>query len=364
MNRQRSRAFTQRPNWNAGEKVRRQRHAFPCGLRRDRHALWVDLCDATDTSAVELSTGDDKRFGIDRDRNYNGQDYRLEASHSVYCMTFLASDDWQYDRALLRELSSHSVGDYLMLEVFDRAMELLHGCLRDGSVFEQAWGLYSQYPPGKPEDPTIGYEEVDLQTLLRDGNFIYGTQSKYFSGSDSCPALKIQDLDDIYKSFAIGIGYDSEIIGIHWRYFADLCKDHPDVFTNDRLGCNRLSWELAALVLHEVIHNHGFLHPDFNDVQNSFSAIETRDSEFDARHEYYRTLPCIAEQAVYLVAQKDFEGANYDRAKTRRWPAPCACNVNTWPQSKGPTGGAAVIPDQDWQTSREPVPIRVKRSGY
>lgn len=278
-------------------------------------------------------------------------------------MPYLEPSQWRFDTDLVRDLGGAWVGDYLMLEVFEQAMTLLRRHLRDGSIYHHALNLCAQYPLENPSHPSFGYAEFDMESLLRHGEFMYCRSSRFSDDDRSCPELKIADLSDQYKEIAIGLGYIGKpSIEIHWRYFHELAGEQPDVFSNDSSGRDRLSWELAGVVLHEIMHNHGFLHPDFDGAQLTFNAIETRDTEYDPSREYYRTLPCIAERAVYLVAEDCFSGTGYDRSKSRRWPVPCGCSLSNLPRPRGPEGGNAV--DPKGSLPNKLVPVHVRRRGH
>ena len=274
-------------------------------------------------------------------------------------MPYLEASEWRFAPELQRELGSTWVGDYLMLEIFERAMSLLNQHLRDGSIYHHAVNLHAQYPLKSPSHPTFGFAETDVETLFRDGMFMYRRASRYCDLDGVCPELKITDLADHYKTWAIGLGHPGRPhIEICWSYFPELAEELPDVFTNDSDGCDRLGWELAGLVLHEIVHNHGFLHPGYDEVQQTFTATESQEKEYDPSREYYRTLPCIAARAVYLVAEEYFSGTGYDRAKSRRWPAPCGCRLNDLPNHRSPQGGVAIDPGQSSTKQRESVYVR------
>ena len=297
------------------------------------------------------------REGASESANYN--DLVLRHPDIYDHMPYLEPSHWRIDTDLLRDLSGAWVGDYLMLEVFEQAMTLLQRHLRDGSIYHHALNLCAQYPLENPSHPSFGYAEFEMEALLRHGEFMYCRASRYYSSDGICPELKITDLAEQYKPWAIGLGYPGEPhIEIAWSYFPELANEQPEVFSNDSAGRDRLSWELAGLVLHEVVHNHGFLHPGFDETQQTFTAVETRETEYDPRREYYRTLPCIAERAVYLVAEECFSGTGYDRAKSRRWPVPCGCRLSNLPRHRGPQGGKAVDPNQSLPNKLEPVHVR------
>ncbi|TWU44942.1 hypothetical protein Q31b_01130 [Novipirellula aureliae] len=281
-------------------------------------------------------------------------------------MPHLDPSTWQLQPAFQRNLSRLHLGDYSMLEIFTRGMSFLHDALQSGLVYRHARELWSQFPPVSPTHSSFSYLSQELEELLKNGDFMYSRESRYFHQEGSvCPVLDIQEIEIDVREWAIGIGYPGyAIIGIRSDWLTVLKADYPLVFSNDRIGRDRFAWEVAALVLHEVVHNHGFLHPDFNDVLKNLFVNEALEMEFNPENEYYRTLPCIAGQSVYLASAKYFEGTNYNPASVRRWPIACGCLASRQNQPKIPTEGAQVraeVTAHEGDRTAEPVYVRVNK---
>ncbi|TWU54718.1 hypothetical protein Poly51_34370 [Rubripirellula tenax] len=272
-------------------------------------------------------------------------------------MAYLDTTDWQLHPELRDELLGEKFGEFYMLEVMERAMELLHRHLRTGTIYEHTKRILDEYPPIELTDPIHGYETTDLTDLFKLGKFRYdGDEGR----------LCVCSMTPYQCEFAIGSArlHDNSI-NMNWRYFLEVANTSPKVFPSDPVGRQRLAWEVAGIVLHEVVHNHGFSHPDYWDVIDGRATtlpnlIEARESEFDPKFEYFRTLPCVAEQAVYLIAKDDFAGTRYDPSRNRRWPTPCGCQLLRPPRKDGPHGGMAIeIPERN---SQEKL-VRVRRQG-
>ncbi|TWU55941.1 hypothetical protein [Rubripirellula reticaptiva] len=251
-------------------------------------------------------------------------------------MAFLDSTDWQIHPFLRDELVAATFGDFYMLDVFERSMELLHRHLRKGTILEHTKRILSEYPPIELTDPLNGYKSADLTDLFKLGKFRYdGDENR----------LCIWSMRHEHCDFAVGSAWlNDNNIEMNWRYFLEEAEENNVVFPNEPIGRERLAWEVAGIVLHEVVHNQGFAHPDYREVIDGNAAklpnlVEARESEFDPQYEYFRSLPCVAEQAVYLIAKDDFAGTNFDPSRNRRWPTPCACHVRRRPKTDGPFGG-------------------------
>ena len=249
-------------------------------------------------------------------------------------MSHLAPDDFRLAEPLLAEHRDTRFGDYWVVEVLERATEQLHGGLRDGSIHNAAVELAEEARifDDAPSLLTPGqFTKADLDRLLRDGQFRYGRKS----GSQ----IEMYDICRQCDGYAAAAPLGDPWLELNVRAFLDEAGKRPGVYTNDSAGVDRLAADMAAVMLHQAMHVEGFLHPEC--AGDWF--------EYAVCGPYYRTLPAVAQQAVYLVSDNLFRGTERRPSRDRSRPAGCAgvgCRPQTAPRKPAPGGAALAIPVQ------------------
>ena len=247
-------------------------------------------------------------------------------------LSYLAPDDWQFSGPLLEEYRDLRWGDYWVVELLRRSTELLHEGLRDGSVHEAAVtlaeeaGIFDDAPsllaPGQ-------FSKDDLDRLLRDGQFRYGRKTE--------EQIELYDICRQCDGYAAAAPLGDPWLELNVQSFLDEAAKRPEIYRNDLAGTERLASDMAAVMLHQAMHVEGFLHPDHADDWFEYAADES----------YYRTMPAIAQQAMYVVNDDRFRGTGHTPSRSRNRPAGCAgvgCRPQGTPKMPTPGGAAVSIP--------------------
>lgn len=147
----------------------------------------------------------------------------------------------------------------------------------------------------------------DMERYLRDGLFKYNQQytikipARY--GGDivaRTPRLLVSgpmpDLVEERKNGRAPVHGSS--LEINYILFFERAHDNPTLFPEDQVGQERLEVVMGKTILHEMIHNAGYDHPD----RSQFGAYNPADV-------YWRTFPEVCEQAFFnLYRDKLFPG--------------------------------------------------------
>ena len=170
------------------------------------------------------------------------------------------------------------------------------------------------------------FSKDDLDRLLLDGQFRYGRKSE--------TQIEMYDICRQCDGYAAAAPLGDPWLELNVQSFLDEAAKRPGVYTNDTTGTDRLASDMAAVMLHQAMHVEGFLHPDHADDWFQYAAEAP----------YYRTLPAIAQQAVYVVNDGLFRGSGHVPSRSRNRPAGCA-GVGCRPQAtpKLPTPGGAAV---------------------
>lgn len=244
-------------------------------------------------------------------------------------MSHLAPEDWRFADPLLAEYQDVQIGDYWVVEVLGRATELLHEGLRDGSIHDAAVRMADE--AGLFDNPSSllapgQFSKDDLDRLLLDGQFRYGRKSE--------TQIEMYDICRQCDGYAAAAPLGDPWLELNVQSFLDEAAKRSGVYTNDTTGTDRLASDMAAVMLHQAMHVDGFLHPEC--AGNWF--------EYAAGEPYYRTLPAVAQQAVYVVSDDLFRGTGRNPSRDRSRPAGCAgvgCRPQAVPKKPAPGGAAA-----------------------
>ena len=248
-------------------------------------------------------------------------------------MSHLAPDDWQFADALLAEHRDTRWAGFHVVELLERSTELLHTHLRDGSIHAAAVGIADDLGVGDSRftESLLApgqFTTEDLDRLLRDGQFRFGRETQLIELFDICGEC---------DGFAAAAPLDAPWLEVNLLDFLEHAEKRPAVYTRNRDGLDRLAADIAAVMLHEVMHVEGYLHE--HRAENWF--------EFDRSDAYYRTLPAVAQQAIYVVADEYFRGSGHTPSRDRNRPAGCAgvgCRPQTTPRRPAPGGAAVEVP--------------------
>ena len=245
----------------------------------------------------------------------------------------------------------------MVYEVIERSMRLLRKHLEDGSIYGYARELAGEFDTVNAGDLACGFTEADLERLLKRGEFNYNQSvslgMETFSEGDERPSMADQlsgggiefrseplDILDICPPCEphAGASTTEELwVELNWSEFIARAEDgrFRHLYPPDRSGLDRIAIDMAAVLLHQIMHNQQFQHP--SNPGTSFM--------YDPEEPYYRSLPNIAQQAVYLVADSYYEGSGDKPSASERWPATCGCVRNSSvPKPLPSIPGAAVSP--------------------
>jgi hypothetical protein len=93
-------------------------------------------------------------------------------------------------------------------------------------------------------------------------------------------------------------GINKDWIEINFPRLIGFANGNPGWFPNNAIGDARLEVIVGKTMLHEMMHNHGFQHPDHPGT--AYNPAEV----------YWRTFPEVAEQAYFRLNQALFPGLN------------------------------------------------------
>ena len=279
-------------------------------------------------------------------------------------MAFLRAKDWRLGDELVRNVQDKSWGGFMVYEIIERAMRLLRKHIEDGSIYGFARELSEEFDTEGSVDVACRYTPADLERLLKRGEFNYnrtidlgyqvesgeqlsepvgeqlaGSPVDFHSGVTTYTSseLEILDICPPCEPHAGASTTEELWVELNWQEFLARAE-HPqfcDLYPKDRLGMNRVAIDMAAVLLHQIMHNQQFQHPD----------NPGRSFEYDPEEPYYRSLPNVAQQAVYLVADGYYEGSGDKPSASERWPSTCGCVRKTVaPKPLPNVPGAAVSP--------------------
>ena len=230
-------------------------------------------------------------------------------------MAMLSYDDWALSPDYAEQIRPILWEGYHLEEVIDHTFDLLTHHLSTGEIFERAKAIHDASPPTNPSDPSYAYTVGDLERLLRDGDFIYRRESKIGTLSFTTPQLKLERFVEDSFDYPLAVGsFGRNIVGYaslteHWValnlwWYGDLTTGWTEEFRQSRRGLDRLGMEIASTLIHEALHNHGFSHPP--------SPYLVGESPED--HEYFRTFPEVAAQAVEQLTDEHYPIADHELA--------------------------------------------------
>lgn len=196
-------------------------------------------------------------------------------------MPQLTWDMWFRSPGCRKWMTRTTFGKWHYGQIFWDAMRQLFydekgnpGVLYQGEVYKAAKKVVKWN-----KNKTSGFDDADLKKFLKDGEFRYKAQRPgVFGGTLTVEGPSKSDLKNNYYASA-GTG---ELIEFNFYEHVAVAKELA--WKRDDEGRSKLVWLTAATMLHEMMHNHGFSHPD--------------DVSYDAGSAYATTLPFVAEMAV------------------------------------------------------------------
>jgi len=133
---------------------------------------------------------------------------------------------------------------------------------------------------------TYGFSDTNLVSMLQQGAFHYEAPIG-ITYSTKMPRLQFVHpdpaVDASYYGKASVPGHD-----IMFNPWVFLQKANELNWPKDATGVDRLKWKFASVILHEVMHNHGFSHP--------------KPLNYAAQSCYACSLPFVAERAVAMAS--------------------------------------------------------------
>jgi hypothetical protein len=151
-----------------------------------------------------------------------------------------------------------------------------NGALYDGRVFPESQAAVTR------NGRRFGFDESQQSVMLRDGEFWY----RRTGGSFPLPALRFEgpDLPDDQGAWAA-----APVPGFLIRInFYNMITFGNANFGSGATAIDRMIWFTGGIVLHEIMHNNGFSHPD---VVN-----------WTPGSDYASSLPHVALQSVLRVS--------------------------------------------------------------
>jgi hypothetical protein len=164
-------------------------------------------------------------------------------------------------------------------------MKQLHEDLKDGSVYKAAKKLFEKHG-GK------GFKKPALWNLLALGNLKYGRHQVMAGQQFPLIIHGMTKKDKDFKKANARADIGGDTIEFNFYKVIETAKDDKDMYPRDFLGQTRLQIRICSIILHEVMHNQGFKHPDHPGTA------------YDPDDDYFRTLPEVVE-AAYLIVHKD-----------------------------------------------------------
>lgn len=121
----------------------------------------------------------------------------------------------------------------------------------------------------------------DMAKYLRDGNFKYGTTPGdilVIHGPDEELLIKDSNARAPINGHTMRLNF--------YKYVNMVHENYSNWFPENDVGLGNLKTLLGKVVLHEMLHNEGFSHPNRSDFGN-----------YNASDVYWRTFPEVAEEA-------------------------------------------------------------------
>lgn len=186
------------------------------------------------------------------------------------------------------------------------------GLLPQGAVFAASQDIVNNRNKGK----RFGFSLSDQQTMLRDGIFKYNS-SNWFSDS----RLRFEGPDkgdekDYAKTQINGSTVDLNFYNIVNFATASSNDFHGLHIPQSSAGAHELAFFTGGVVLHEVMHDHGFKHP------------ETDHPDHTPGSDYACSLPYVAYLSVLFAARSVLP--KFD-LPTQLWHQPLTAAVNGLP---------------------------------
>jgi hypothetical protein len=210
----------------------------------------------------------------------------------------LAWNNWGRSEGCREWMKRTTFNKWTYTDIFYEAMELLflarngeRGLLYEGKLLDPAKAVIKEN-----KGRMYGFDYDDLYQLVEHGRFKYDT---------GVHALQIQGPDegDIGRNKAGGynLGRAGRGIMVEFNFYNHI-KVAKECGWHGREGKERLVWLSASVMLHEIIHNHGFSHPE--------------KTSFKPGSDYASSLPMVAQLAVLRQSPywSDFESLFSDSA--------------------------------------------------
>lgn len=204
---------------------------------------------------------------------------------------------WHIDPAWLPQMNAATFNGNTFTAILQTAMErLISSC---GEPLRAEANALTDANGPTPQFPFTGH---DMASFLRYREFKYNqtydppVQPGTIAISTTTPRLVIRgprpsDVGSMVNGRA-GIGEDW--IELNFPRLLAVVTADPILFPINAQGQARLEVLIGKTVLHEMMHNHGFRHPD------------RPAGAYNPTHQYWRTFPEVAEQAYFRLNQALF----------------------------------------------------------
>ena len=183
---------------------------------------------------------------------------------------------WFIDTSSLIVLSHATINSHSLVALVLDALLFIRDSLNEQLCHEAVKLRDANQPPQGD-----WFTESDVVRLLRFGELKYlGTQLQVNA---------IETSDDFWADSSKN-GND---IRLNITRIVEYMSAYPAYYSENELGYKRIMWRLAATILHEMMHNHGFDHVK-------------RDGDYDPTSPYYRSLPLVAAAALLKLNNQPF----------------------------------------------------------
>jgi hypothetical protein len=153
-----------------------------------------------------------------------------------------------------------------------------------------------------PPTQQFPFNTAHMENLLRDGKFKYNQYPEpvvapgTIAISIPTPQLIIRGPrpTDVGTSVNGRAGINEDWIELNFPRLLSFVASDPTLFPNNAQGQARLEVLVGKTILHEMMHNHGFSHP------------ERPAGTYNPADAYWRTLPEVSEQAYLRLNQAQF----------------------------------------------------------
>lgn len=214
----------------------------------------------------------------------------------------LTSNDFVIDSNAATAMAAVAFNGVPFVTILTNAMARLLGdigqpLLNEANTLVSANGPTAQYP----------FSTADMERLLRDGNYKYNVhpplpqpQPGVVLITIPSPRLTIlgPEADMLGTTINARAPINGDLIRIHFQRFVAFANSDPATFPLNAHGMTCLEVIVAKTVLHEIMHNHGFRHPNRSTAPATYTPSDS----------YWRTLPEVAEQAYFRLYQGLFPG--------------------------------------------------------